>query len=138
MKHILPLLLALLPATQGFSFLLDEVMDRPTQKETGVAELSRKQKKALETWLTDKFVLKVEPPAPTPQLSISINIQSGRQLQLSDGSLWDIAPDDINQAALWISPIPIEITPSNDPNYPQQLTNTVSKTSVKARRVQQP
>ena len=115
--------------------ILDQVMSREDQKKTGVANLSMKQKVALEAWLNQNFVLKSKEQTPSVQLSLSINIDNGQRLQLSDDSLWEIAPDDVRTASVWITPFPVKIVPSNDPNYPSMLVNVNTGVSVKARRV---
>jgi hypothetical protein len=115
--------------------VLDEVMSKEDQMKTGVADLSMKQKVALETWLNANFVLKSKEQPPPSELSLSINVDNGQKLQLSDNSLWEIAPNDIQTSAVWITPFPIKITPSHDPDYPCLLVNLNSGISVKARQI---
>jgi hypothetical protein len=114
--------------------LLDQVMSREDQKKTGVANLTRNQKIALEAWLNDNFVLKTKEPTPTVQLSLSINIDNGQKLELSDNSVWEVSPDDVQTASVWITPFPVKITPSNDPEYPFLIVNMNTGISVKARK----
>src|SRR5579862_3339262 len=90
--------------------VLDEVMSRDDQKKTGVVKLTANEKIALEAWLNKNFVLKTEEKATKSGLSLSINIDHGRKLQLSDNSLWEIAPDDVSKAAVWITPFPVQIS----------------------------
>ena len=132
------LALAYSPLQAQQQIILDEVMTRDDQKKTGVANLSRTQKIALETWLNNTFVLKPkeQAPPPTAQLSLSINIDNGQKLQLSDNSIWEIAPSDVPTAAVWITPFPVKITQSNDPDYPYLLVNINNGISVKARKAQ--
>lgn len=113
---------------------LDEVMNKETQKETGIYKLSKNQKLLLENWLNANFELKTAKEETKSPLSVSLNLRSGKQLQLSDGSIWDIAPDDADQAALWISPVPIQIMTEPSADYPYRLVNTLSGLGVKARR----
>jgi hypothetical protein len=116
-------------------FLLDQVMSKEEQKETGVAKLSRNQKIALEAWLNKNFILKSkDQTSQKTQLSLSINIDNGQKLQLSDNSIWEISPDDVSTAAVWITPFPVKITQSDDPDYPYLLVNETSGVSVKARK----
>jgi len=115
--------------------ILDEVMSPDEQKRTGVSSLTAKQKIALEAWLNQNFVTKAQAAVPAaPQLSLSINIDNGQKLVLSDNSVWEIAPSDVPTASVWITPFPVKIAPSNDPNYPSLIINTDSGVSVKARR----
>ncbi len=134
-----PLLLTMFVMTLSqlqAQIILDEVMSRDEQKKTGVATLSRTQKTALEAWLNQNFVLKSKEEAPPPQqseLSLSINIDNGQKIELSDNSLWEIAPSDVPTSAIWITPFPVKIIPSGDPDYPCSIVNLNSGVSVKAR-----
>lgn len=126
----------LLYATPSMAlFLLDDVMSKKVQEETGVANLKLKQKIALEAWLNENFELKSTSSEPKQgQVMLSINFEGGRRLQLSDGSMWEVAPSDVPQSSVWITPFPINIVPSNNSDYPFLLVNTVSGVSVKARK----
>jgi hypothetical protein len=115
--------------------LLDDVMTKEEQKKTGVKKLTYAQKVALESWLNKNFTLKTKTEETTPELTLSINIEDGRKLELSDSSIWEVAPNDISTAAIWLTPFPIKIAPSNDPEYPYLLINAYSGASVKARKV---
>lgn len=122
--------------------LLDDVMSKDDQKKSGVANLSLKQKVYLENWINKTFVLKTEqicPDAPAKMeaespLTLSINIDNGQKLELSDNSMWEVDPKDLATSAIWIIPFPIKVTPNNDPNYPFTLTNINTGASVKARK----
>lgn len=128
--------------------LLDDVMTKEDQKATGVSSLTFKQRMQLEKWINDHCVMKnskqPSPPEPSPQaqpqkdLSVALNIQGGKKIQLSDQSLWEIAPNDVPNASFWVLPIPIKLAPSNDANYPTLLINQNSGISVRARKVEQP
>lgn len=86
------------------------------------------------------------PPAPSQSmcvmpdlpegsvLTISINIQGGQMLQLSDDSIWLINPDDVSTSSSWLSPVPITISASNDSEFPCLLTNTQTNSAVKAKK----
>lgn len=133
MTAILSLTLAV--SSLHAQFMLDDVMSKEDQQKTGVATLSAKQKIALEAWLNKNFVLKQqEQNVATPTLSLAININNGKKLVLSDNSIWEVAPSDVPTSSVWITPFPIKITPSNDPNYPFLLTNVNDGVSVKARK----
>jgi len=125
----LTLLCSQLPA----QILLDEVMSRDEQQKTGVAKMPRAQKLALEAWLNKNFVLKTQSEQQTSNLSLSINLDGGKRLELSDNSIWEIAPDDVQKASIWITPFPVQISPSGDPDYPCLIINTNSGVSVRAR-----
>lgn len=69
------------------------------------------------------------------QLYLSVNIQSGKQLLLSDNSLYEVAPGDVKTASTWLTPFPIRIDQSGDANYPCKLTNMTTNASIKARAI---
>ncbi|HUD01525.1 MAG TPA: hypothetical protein VMR37_04310 [Rhabdochlamydiaceae bacterium] len=120
---------------------LNEVMTLVEQKKTGVAALSDAQKKELESWINDKFVLKTIAATPTTaaqQIYLQQNMQSGAQLMFSDGSIYEVAPTDRSKTVFWLTPIAISIEPSGDPNYPAKITNTLTNVSVSAKMVRAP
>ena len=133
--------LSLVTATLAFSSLyakqimLDDVMTREEQKKTGITKLSLKEKIELENWLNKTFILKAQDNPTEAQLFLSININNGQKLQLSDESIWEIAPNDIPTAAVWITPFPVKIIPSDDPDYPFLIVNTNTGISVKAKKL---
>jgi hypothetical protein len=79
----------------------------------------------------------VDYPQPTqnPYSSmISLNLEGGKFIQLQDGTLYQIAPTDIDTASVWLTPVLITVTQSKDPNYPYILQNTQNKTQVSAKK----
>jgi len=138
MKFLLPLILlaSSLAQLSAQEIFLDDVMSKEEQRKTGVYKLTTPQKIELENWLNRKFTLKEQAQAPSnaQSLSLSINIDNGKKLELSDNSIWEIAPGDVLRASAWIIPFPVKLSPSNDPAYPYLITNTVSGDSVKAKR----
>lgn len=135
MKRLLFFIILLSSHLQAGQIILDEVMSQEEQKKTGVAKLSPKEKIALETWLNKTFALQVKDQKTETNLSLSININNGQKLQLSDGSIWEIAPSDIQTSAIWITPFAVKIVPSNDPDFPFLIVNVNSGVSVKAKRL---
>jgi hypothetical protein len=115
--------------------ILEEVMSKEDQKKTGIANLSRHQKIALEAWLNQNFILKTKEHSSQSELSLSLNINNGQKIELSDNSLWEIAPNDVSISAVWITPFPVKITPSGDPDYPCLIVNLNSGVSIKARQI---
>ncbi|HEY2811527.1 MAG TPA: hypothetical protein VGJ00_09100 [Rhabdochlamydiaceae bacterium] len=119
--------------------ILDEIMSKEDQKNTGIAFLTPNQKKALEQWVNDNCnCVEKNPPEEKRSLYVSINVSSGRQIRLSDNSLWDIDPTDYSTSEAWLASIPIKIVPSDDIDYPYLLVNENTGASVKARRTQPP
>ncbi|HSX04397.1 MAG TPA: hypothetical protein VLG76_06685 [Rhabdochlamydiaceae bacterium] len=66
-------------------------------------------------------------------LYISQNLGKGQYFQVSDGFYYKIAPDDVRLAAYWLGPAPICCCIGDDDDYPIQITNTYSGTTVRAR-----
>jgi len=104
------------------------------QHKTGIAKLNRKQKLALESWLNENFTPKEHPSQDQEPLSLSINIDNGQKLQLSDNSIWEVHPQDVDISAVWITPFPLQIEKSTNPTYPFLLKNTRTQMSVRARK----
>jgi hypothetical protein len=109
-------------------------MTKEEQRKTGVYRLSFAQKVQLESWLNKNFISKIPEPVKGAALFLSINIANGRKIQLSDNSIWEIAPSDVSITAVWLTSFPVEINPSNDPEYPYLITNVNTGVSVKARK----
>lgn len=133
--------LSLATITLAFSHLhskqiiLEDVMTKEEQTKTGITKLSLKEKIQLENWLNRTFILKAQDQPTQAQLFLSININNGQKIQLSDESIWEIAPNDTQTAAVWITPFPVKLVPSNDPDYPFLIVNTNTGISVKARKL---
>lgn len=114
---------------------LDEMMSIEDQKETGVVRLTDLQRKALAQWLIKHGYYDKNGNEDTLHgLTVSININSGKAIQLSDNSVYEIAPEDQTISAQWLGPIPIKVTNVSDPNYPFLLTNLHNHLSVKAKK----
>jgi hypothetical protein len=62
------------------------------------------------------------------------NLKNGSYIRLSDGSLWNIRPNDVPVTQGWITPVEIKVSLSDDHQYPVKLTNTVTGSSVHARK----
>ena len=114
---------------------LDRDMSSQDRKKTGVYRLSDKEKSALQLWVDAHYEKRSAPVAQEGQKSmLSENLYNGHYIRLADGTLWNIHPSDVNAAQGWITPVDIAVTRSGDPNYPYKLTNTVSGTSLRARK----
>ncbi len=117
---------------------LNEVMSMDEQKKTGVAALTDAQKKQLESWINDKFVLKPTTVAAASPIYLQQNMQSGAQLMFSDESIYEIAPTDRSKTVFWLTPIAVTIEPSGDPSYPSKITNSLTKVSVNGKMIRPP
>ncbi len=105
---------------------LDKVMPTHIQKQTGVDQLTPKQKKALSNWLHNNMPVTQE----SKYVSLSENIQNGKILKLSDGTYWEVAPTDQNISSAWLFPFPVEIVPSKLPGFPYKLINKNTGSSI--------
>ena len=112
---------------------LGDYMPPDVQQRTGITSLTRRQQGELANWLSNNMQAS-ETPAKK-ELTLAENYHGGRVLQLNDGSIWEVAPEDVNYTGLWITPFPIHVSESTNPRYPYKLTNLVSGTSVHVRRI---
>ena len=72
------------------------------------------------------------------EIFLSENINSGTRLRFTDGSLYEVAPQDKSRAQFWLTPFLVQIESSGDPNYPYRITNTGTGVSVLAKQVEPP
>lgn len=120
----------------GKQLLLDEVMNKEDQRKTGVAYLTPNQRSALETWINQNCNCTPQKTPPQPNLFLSININNGQKIQLTDGTIWEINPQNYATSAAWLASIPIKIVPSDDPDFPYLLVNKNDGVSVKAKKAE--
>jgi len=114
---------------------LDSSMTSDEKQKTGYDFLTKEQKKQLNLWLTKNATL-VKKNAEQAALSLDINIDGGRQLILSDGTKWEVAPEDRSISSLWLTPIPLKILPSGSQEYPNVIMNGDSeKEKVKVKQI---
>lgn len=71
-------------------------------------------------------------------LKVALTVSNGQFVQLSDNSVWEIAPDDLTTSQSWLSAIPVKITTTTHPTYPYLITNLENNVSVKAKKGQLP
>ncbi|MDE3048098.1 MAG: hypothetical protein KGI83_07120, partial [Verrucomicrobiota bacterium] len=62
-------------------------------------------------------------------------LKGGKYIRLSDNSLWEIDPKDTPISGGWITPTEIKVGPSTDPEYPYSLTNHLTGSVVRARKI---
>lgn len=116
---------------------LDKEMPIDVQKRTGVWCLTPQQKKALEQWLDQNVTLNPKRTSlnAARTLYLSLNIDGGKKLQLSDGRIFEVAPEDVQYTSLWITPFALLLKPSRDPDYPIMIVDRDSGTSVRAKEI---
>lgn len=118
---------------------LDTEMTQQEQKKAGLHKLSKKQKLSLQNWIDLHYAKREEPIAAAERLEenqsvIQENLLNGSYIRLSNGTLWNIHPKDVPVTQGWITPVDILVTKSGDPDYPYKLTNTLSGSSVRAKK----
>jgi hypothetical protein len=124
-----------------FSVLLPE-MSEQEEKNTDIYNLTEKEKAAFQEWVdansqnTSPEQNSAIPLRKNANPSLSENHFNGDYLRLSDGTLWNVRPEDTPISQAWITPVDIIVSNSKDPFYPYKLTNTVSKSSVLARKAE--
>lgn len=114
---------------------INDIMSIEDQKATGVIRLTQEQKKALAQWLVKNgYYEYVAEENFNNVTKISINIDNGAKLILSDNTVWEVAPDDQVLASSWLSAIPVKLSPSSSNEYPFFLTNLNTNTSIKVKK----
>ena len=73
--------------------------------------------------------------SPQKTLTVSEVLQNGRYLQLNDGSFWQVHPESIPIAGSWILAPDVTVARSTDPIYTYKITNTVSQTTILAKKI---
>lgn len=127
---------------------LDQQMTLQEKQQTGVVNLTLKQKQTLAAWIDNHYTptSDMQPTHPSQQpgphapaqehaLTLSVNSQNGQQLLLSDGSRWQIHPQDVKTSSIWLTPITVGIKRGTDPNYPYIITNISTNQSVRAKQI---
>lgn len=69
------------------------------------------------------------------RLYLSLNVEQGAKLELSDGSTYEIDPEDRLYTEYWITPFPIMLSGSGNENYPVKITNMNTGRSVKGKQI---
>ncbi len=117
---------------------LDLEMSPQEKKKTGVYKLSEKEKSTLHNWIDNHYAKRDEPleSAAQEKGTLQENLNSGSYIRLSDNSLWNIHPKDVSITQGWITPVDILVSQSGDPNYPYKLTNSLTGSSVRARKAE--
>jgi|GEM_PF-865907 len=138
MRHIF-IFPALFLLSTAFSqqLLLDDIMSTEDQKKTGVAYLTPNQRIALEEWANKNCNCPSKKPVSEEKnqgLYMSINIDNGKEIQLSDNSIWEVDPRDYAISEAWLTSFPIKISPSDDPEYPFLLVNKITGVSIRVRK----
>ena len=114
---------------------IEDVMTKEEQKKTGISKLNSEQKKELEAWLTQKFVLRTT-TLPVSGVYLSENLDNGAHLRMSDGSLYEVAPENRNISSAWLLPFPLKVEMTQDLTYPYLLIDPNSDERVRAKQIE--
>lgn len=117
--------------------IIDFEMTPEEKKKTGVYKLNDKQKAALQSWVDNNYEkreLAANLKHPEKQPILSENLHNGTYIRLSDNSLWAIRPQDTPITQSWITAVEILVSDSGDPAYPYKLTNSLTGSSVLAKK----
>lgn len=68
-------------------------------------------------------------------LYLSFNVNKGSRLELSDGSAYEVNPEDRVYSVYWITPFPVELGKTGDRDYPIKITNLNTLSFVRAKKI---
>jgi hypothetical protein len=120
------------------SEVLDHEMGGIDRKKTGVYKLSDKEKALLQNWISTYYQKRKEPilqEAKDKHAILQENLQSSQFIRLSDETLWKVCPENISIAQGWITPVEIIVSQENEEEYPFRLTNSLTGSSIQAKKV---
>lgn len=128
-------------ATLLLGAAFDAGMSSEELRQTGLSKLTPQEKVALQNWLDTHYAKKPiaqgmssKKTAKSP--SLQDNLNNGHLIRLTDGSLWEIRPSDTPITAGWITQVEIKVSSTGDSTYPFSLTNTLTGSSVWARKAE--
>jgi hypothetical protein len=132
---------AILVAAVSLVAAFDTDIDMTAQdiQQTGISKLSKQEKAALQTWIDKNYTKKgLAQGSKTGKKQagpiLQDNLKNGHLIRLSDGSLWEINPIDTPITQGWVTAVEIKIESSGDAVYPYKLTNSLTGSSVMARK----
>ena len=106
-------------------------MSPEEMEETGLVKLTVRERLALQDWIEYKSAKKKRAGPILEEV-----IKAGRFIRLTDRSLWEISLGDKPITQSWITQVEIQVAPSGEEDYPFRLTNTLTGSSVKARKAE--
>lgn len=114
----------------------DSNMSEEEMRQTGIAKLTIQERAALQEWIEEHHSKKLVTQNKKTGPLVQEVLKNGRYVRLSDNSLWEIDTPDRPITQGWITPTEIKVAPSNDTDYPNTLTNTLTGSTVRARKAQ--
>ncbi len=126
---------------KGFTLIIiDDYMTKEEKQRTGVANLKYQQFVALENWLNRNFCPRTcsdSGEEDVEELSIAENFNGGSQLRLTNGKYYQVHPQDRRVSSGWLTPFPIHIGQTSDPEYPLLITDMQTRSSVHAKEIEE-
>jgi len=95
-----------------------QFMTQEEQDRTGVSKLYTAHKEELAQWMDSHGK-----NGTVDSLTLRLNIKDGEYLQLSDGSVWQIAPCCQKIASSWLTAEKVQISRSDSPKFPYYIIN---------------
>lgn len=111
---------------------INDIMSVEDQRKTGVLGLKQRQKMELAKWLVDHGYYEAEKTNSSDD-NLTLTMNDKKDLQLSDGSLWEVAPEDVAISSTWGSNAQVLLERTKNPLYPYNLLNLKTKEKVKVR-----
>jgi hypothetical protein len=121
------------------SEILDHTMSGRERKKTGVYKLTDKEKSLLQSWINthyEKREIPLEQEATGKHAVLQENLCNSQFIRLSDQTLWKVDPENTPIAQGWITPVEIIVTRSKNTDYPYQLTNSLTGSSIGAEKIE--
>lgn len=126
----------LIAAFSIFGAAFDSEMSTQEMKQTGMTKLSVQEKLVLQAWIDTHYTKKNLAQNNVKNPTMQENLKNGHYIRLSDNTLWEINPIDTPITQGWITPADIIVSQSSDPAYPYLLKNSLTGSSVKARKAE--
>lgn len=111
---------------------INDIMSVEDQRKTGVLGLKQRQKMELAKWLVDHGYYE-EKKTNSSDDSLTLTMNDKKELQLSDGSIWEVAPEDVPISSAWAANVEVLLERTQNPLYPYNLINVKAKEKVKVR-----
>jgi len=148
-KNFIQILLAALIVAFTFKYVIfaqsnsekSIEMNEKDLRKTGAYKLSPSEQNELKNWISENYSPKETQTNPRittsyKQLpSISGVTSDGNFVKLDDDTNWQIFPEDTPISSGWLTPSPIKVEYSGEGDYPYTLTNTITESTVRARKI---
>jgi len=148
-KNFIQIMLAALIVAFTFKYVIfaqspNDTSIEMTEKDlrrTGAYKLSPSEKIELKNWISENYSPKERQTLARSNTSykempsISEVHGNGNFIKLEDGTSWQIFPEDKPISSGWLTPAPIKIEYLGEGDYPYVLTNTVTESTVRARKI---